>query len=45
MLTPLSGNNLTLWNNGEAIINAATSMSNNVIVVVHSVGPILMGNW
>lgn len=43
--TDICKNNLTLWNNGEALINAATSVSNNVIVVVHSVGPVLMGNW
>jgi len=36
---------LTLWGNGEAIINAATSVCDNVVVVVHSVGPVLIGNW
>jgi len=38
-------NNLTLWGNGEAMISAATSVCDNVVVVVHSVGPVLVGNW
>lgn len=38
-------NNLTLWGNGEAIIEAAASACSNTIVVVHSVGPVLIGDW
>ena len=38
-------NNLTLWQNGETIISETTAVCNNVIVVVHSVGPLLIGSW
>lgn len=38
-------NNLTLWQNGEDLINNVTAVNDNVIVVVHSVGPILVTSW
>lgn len=38
-------NNLTLWSGGEELIHAVASQSNNTIVVVHAVGPVLMEEW
>lgn len=38
-------NNLTLWQNGETIIEATAAVCSNTIVIVHSVGPILMTSW
>lgn len=38
-------NNLTLWQNGEAIIANTSAFCNNTIVVVHSVGPLLIDSW
>lgn len=38
-------NNLTLWQNGETIINATAAVCSNTIVVVHSVGPVLLTSW
>lgn len=38
-------NNLTLWQGGEAVINAVSAVCSNVIVVVHSVGPVLLTSW
>jgi len=38
-------NNLTLWRNGEALIANTTAYCNNTIVVIHSVGPLLIGDW
>jgi len=35
-------NNLTLWRNGDALIEAVASVNENTIVVIHSVGPVLM---
>ncbi|KAF1985246.1 glycoside hydrolase family 3 protein [Aulographum hederae CBS 113979] len=35
-------NNLTLWRNGEALIQNVTAYCNNTIVVIHSVGPVLL---
>jgi beta-glucosidase len=37
--------NLTLWKNGEAVIEAVTSVCNNTIVVMHTVGPVLIDSW
>jgi hypothetical protein len=31
--------------NGEHIIEAAAAVCSNTIVVVHSVGPVLIGEW
>lgn len=38
-------NNLTLWRGGDTLIQNVSAICNNTIVVVHSVGPILMGNY
>ncbi|KAI8080067.1 glycoside hydrolase superfamily [Halteromyces radiatus] len=35
-------NNLTLWNNGDNLIQTVADANKNTIVVIHSVGPILM---
>ncbi|KAI9318058.1 glycoside hydrolase superfamily [Dichotomocladium elegans] len=35
-------NNLTLWHNGDALIEAVAEVHENVVVVIHSVGPVLM---
>ena len=37
--------NLTLWNDGDALIKNVSSVCNNTIVVIHSVGPTLIGDW
>lgn len=37
--------NLTLWQNGDAIISAVAAESNNTIVVVHSVGPVILDSY
>ncbi|GAM84813.1 hypothetical protein ANO11243_028140 [Dothideomycetidae sp. 11243] len=38
-------NNLTLWGDGEALINAVAANCNNTIVVLHTVGPVLVNSW
>lgn len=38
-------NNLTLWQNGDAVISAVAAESNNTIVVVHSVGPVILDDY
>lgn len=38
-------NNLTLWRGGDTLIQNVSAICNNTIVVVHSVGPVLMGNY
>lgn len=38
-------NNLTLWGNGDALIELVSSINPNTIVVIHSVGPVLVGDW
>ncbi|KAF2752773.1 hypothetical protein EJ05DRAFT_481015 [Pseudovirgaria hyperparasitica] len=38
-------NNLTLWNNGETLIQNVTAVCNNTIVVIHSTGPVTIGSW
>lgn len=37
--------NLTLWNAGDELIKNVSSLNNNTIVVIHSVGPTLLTNW
>jgi beta-glucosidase len=37
--------NLTAWHNGDALVEAMAKNFNNVVVVVHSVGPIDMEAW
>ncbi|KAI8138617.1 glycoside hydrolase superfamily [Fennellomyces sp. T-0311] len=38
-------NNLSLWHNGDALIQAVAEVHENVVVVIHSVGPVLMDKW
>ncbi|ODN77490.1 hypothetical protein L202_04664 [Cryptococcus amylolentus CBS 6039] len=38
-------NNLTLWTNGDALVQGVAAVNNNTIVVVHAPGPILMEEW
>jgi beta-glucosidase len=38
-------NNLTLWGNGEGLIQNVTSFCNNTVVVIHSTGPVLVNDW
>ncbi|KAI8626870.1 glycoside hydrolase family 3 protein [Xylariaceae sp. FL1651] len=38
-------NNLTLWGNGDELIKTVSSICNNTIVVIHSVGPTLVTDW
>ncbi|CAF9909174.1 MAG: hypothetical protein HETSPECPRED_008865 [Heterodermia speciosa] len=38
-------NNLTLWQGGDTLIQNVSALCNNTIVVVHSVGPVLLGNY
>ncbi|KAJ5551404.1 hypothetical protein N7535_000646 [Penicillium sp. DV-2018c] len=37
--------NMTLWKNGEEVIKAAAKSCNNTIVVIHSTGSVLVGDW
>jgi beta-glucosidase len=38
-------NNLTLWQNGETLIETVAGACNNTIVVIHSTGPVIMEPW
>ncbi|KKA26832.1 hypothetical protein TD95_000775 [Thielaviopsis punctulata] len=38
-------NNLTLWHNGDDLIKNVSSVCDNVIVVIHSTGPVLVNEW
>ena len=38
-------NNLTLWQDGDALIQNVTANCNNTIVVIHSVGPVLVNSF
>lgn len=38
-------NNLDLWNNGDALINAISNACAQTIVIVHTVGPVNMEAW
>ncbi|WVQ75624.1 hypothetical protein IAR50_005253 [Cryptococcus sp. DSM 104548] len=38
-------NNLTLWTNGDALVQGIAAVNNNTIVVVHAPGPIIMEEW
>ncbi|KAG2221285.1 hypothetical protein INT45_000198 [Circinella minor] len=42
---PGDRNNLTLWYNGDNLINAVADANENTVVVIHSVGPIDMNAW
>ncbi|KAI1422337.1 glycoside hydrolase family 3 protein [Xylaria sp. FL1777] len=37
--------NLTLWGSGDELIKNVSSICNNTIVVIHSVGPTLVTDW
>lgn len=37
--------NLTLWQNGDAVVSAVAAESSNTIVVVHSVGPVILEDY
>jgi len=38
-------NNLTAWGSGDALIKNVSSLCNNTIVVIHSVGPVLVNSF
>lgn len=38
-------NNLTLWQGGDTLVQNVSSLCNNTIVVLHTVGPVLLGNY
>ncbi|KAK4507935.1 hypothetical protein PRZ48_001670 [Zasmidium cellare] len=38
-------NNLTLWHNGDTLIQNVTSQCNNTVVVMHTVGAVLVKEW
>lgn len=38
-------NNFTLWNDGDRVIRNVTSVCNNTIVVIHSVGAVDVSAW
>ena len=40
-----SSSGLYAWHNGDALVEAAAAKYSTVIVVVHTVGPILVENW
>ena len=37
--------NLTAWHSGDALVLAVATQSNNTMVVVHSVGPLILEPW
>ena len=42
---PSHRQNLTAWNNGDALVQAVAASSTNTIVVVNSVGPLILEAW
>ncbi|CAE6488781.1 unnamed protein product [Rhizoctonia solani] len=44
-LEGLDRDNLTLWSNGDELINIVAAQCNNTIVVIHSGEAVLMENW
>lgn len=38
-------NNLTIWKDGDELINRTASVCDNTVVVMHSVGPVLVDKW
>jgi beta-glucosidase len=38
-------NNLTLWKQGDELIKNISSLCNNTVVVMHTVGPVLLTDW
>jgi hypothetical protein len=43
--SPTTRNNLTAWNNGDALVQAVAANNSNTIVVVNSVGPLILEPW
>ncbi|GAP90060.1 putative glycoside hydrolase family 3 protein [Rosellinia necatrix] len=37
--------NLTLWGNGDELVKTVSSICNNTIVIIHSVGPTILTEW
>ncbi|KAK4201893.1 family 3 putative glycoside hydrolase [Triangularia verruculosa] len=37
--------NLTLWRDGDTLVKNVSSWCSNTIVVIHSTGPVLIGEW
>ncbi|KAG8858927.1 hypothetical protein FRB96_004747 [Tulasnella sp. 330] len=40
-----SGNNLTAWENGDALVQTVAQNNSNVVVVIHSVGALILEPW
>ncbi|KAA8614599.1 BglX Beta-glucosidase-related glycosidase [Pyrenophora tritici-repentis] len=40
-----TSSNLNLWHNGDKLIKDVAAKYSNVVVVVHTVGPVLMNEW
>lgn len=38
-------NNLTLWQNGDAVVEAVAANCSNTVVVVHSTGPVILDSY
>lgn len=38
-------NNLTFWQGGDVLVQNVSSVCNNTILVMHTVGPVLVGNY
>ncbi|QRW09292.1 glycoside hydrolase family 3 protein [Ceratobasidium sp. AG-Ba] len=38
-------NNLTAWDNGDALVQAVASVNPNTVVVAHAVGPMIIEPW
>lgn len=38
-------NNLTLWDNGDVLVTNVSALCNNTILVIHSTGPVFVGNY
>ncbi|KAI9763179.1 MAG: hypothetical protein M1840_000845, partial [Geoglossum simile] len=42
---PGDRNSLYAWHNGDELVKRAAQIYRNVVVIVHTVGPIIMDNW
>ena len=38
-------NNLTFWDNGDVLVTSVSALCNNTILVIHSTGPVLIGDY
>jgi beta-glucosidase len=38
-------NNMTVWGNGDVLVQNVSALCNNTIVVIHSVGPVIVDAW